>query len=228
MPMTIGFIFMATRRDRTVPQARALIDEAVELGVGNIGFKNVGLPRAALKELARAIKAAGARSFFEVVSLDRESELHSATAAADYGVDWLMGGVLADEVAPIARSAGLLYAPFPGKVVGHPSELVGATEEIAASARALAEINGVAGLDLLAYRRPGDAVALMRAVVGAVDKPVIVAGSIDDPSRIAAVAGSGAAGFTIGSAAIEGAFPAQGPGFAAQIRAIQHAAASAQ
>jgi hypothetical protein len=228
MPMSIGFIFMATRRDRTVPEARALIDEAVELGVVNIGFKNVGLPRAALKELARAIKAAGARSFFEVVSLDRESELHSAAAAADYGVDWLMGGVLASEVAPIARSAGLLYAPFPGVVVGHPSELIGETEEIAASARALTDIEGVAGLDLLAYRRQGDAPALVRAVVAAVERPVIVAGSIDDPHRIAAVARCGAAGFTIGSAAIEGAFPAPARDFAAQIRAIQQAAAQAQ
>jgi hypothetical protein len=228
MPMTIGFIFMATRGDRTVPEARALIDEAVELGVANIGFKNVGLPRAALKELARAIKAAGAKSFFEVVSLDRESELHSAKAAADYGVDWLMGGVLASEVAPIARAAGLLYAPFPGAVVGHPSELVGATDEITASARTLADINGVGGLDLLAYRRQGDAPSLMRAVVGAVEKPVIVAGSIDDPSRIAAVARCGAAGFTIGSAAIEGAFPASERGFAGQIRAIQQAVANAQ
>ena len=33
MPMAIGFIFMATRRDRTVPQARALIEEALALGV---------------------------------------------------------------------------------------------------------------------------------------------------------------------------------------------------
>ena len=45
MSMSIGFIFMATRQDRTVPQARALIDEALALGVANIGFKDIGLPR---------------------------------------------------------------------------------------------------------------------------------------------------------------------------------------
>ncbi len=223
MSMPIGFIFMATRRDRTVPQARALIEEALALGVANIGFKDIGLPREALKELARAILAGGARVFFEVVSLDRDSELASAAAAADFGVDWLLGGVRAGEVAPIARSAGILYAPFPGTVVGHPSALVGEIEEIAASARALVAIEGVAGLDLLAYRHSGDVPALMRAIVGAVDKPVIVAGSIDDANRIAAVAASGAAGFTIGSAAIEGAFCAPARDFAAQIRAIQQA-----
>ncbi len=226
MPMSIGFIFMATLRDRTVPQARSLIDEALALGVGNIGFKDVGLPRDALKELARAIKAGGARAFFEVVSLDRESELASAVAAADLGVDWLLGGVRAAEVAPIAKGAGLSYAPFPGTVVGHPSVLQGDIGDIAESGRALCAIEGVAGLDLLAYRRIGDVAALMRAVTGAVDKPVIVAGSIDGPARVAAVAASGAAGFTIGSAAIDGVFPAPSRDFAAQIRAIQQAVAS--
>jgi 4-hydroxythreonine-4-phosphate dehydrogenase len=225
MSMPIGFIFMATRRDRTVPQARALIDAALALGVANIGFKDIGLPREALKELTRAIHAGGARAFFEIVSLDRDSELPSAAAAADFGVDWLLGGMRAGEVAPIARSAGILYAPFAGAVVGHPSALVGEIEEIAASARALVAIEGVAGLDLLAYRRSGDVPALMRAIVGAVDRPVIVAGSIDDANRIAAVAASGAAGFTIGSAAIEGAFRAPARDFAAQIRAIQQAVA---
>ena len=130
--------------------------------------------------MARAIRAGGARAFFEVVSLDRDSELASAAAAADFGVDWLLGGVRASEVAPIAASAGIRYAPFPGAIVGHPSALVGAIEEIEASARALCAVEGVAGLDLLAYRHAGDVPALIRAVVGAVDKPVIVAGSIDD------------------------------------------------
>src|SRR5271154_7016330 len=169
MPMSLGFIFMATRRDRTTPDARARIDEALALGVRNIGFKDVGLPYAALKELAAAIRSGGARVFFEVVSLDRESELRSARAAADFGVDWLMGGVRAAEVAPIARASGLNYAPFPGAVVGHPSVLVGSIEEIAASAQALCEIDGVSGLDLLAFRHAGDPAGLMRAVVGAVD-----------------------------------------------------------
>ena len=225
MPMAIGFIFMATRRDRTVPEARVLIDEALALGVANIGFKDIGLPRETLKELTRAIKTGGAQAFCEVVSLDRDSELASAAMAGDLGVDWLLGGVRASEVAPIAKSAGLRYAPFPGTVVGHPSALRGEVEEIARSALDLCALDGVSGLDLLAYRRPGDVAALMRAVVGAAGKPVIVAGSIDDASRIAAVAASGAAGFTIGSAAIEGAFPASARDFSTQIRAIQQAVA---
>ena len=170
-------------------------------------------------------RSGGARIFFEVVSLDKEAELRSAGAAADFGVDWLLGGVRAAEVAPIARASGLNYAPFPGEVVGHPSALFGSVEAIVASAERLCAIDGVSGLDLLAYRHAGDPPALMRAVVAAVDKPVIVAGSINDPARIGIVRRErrGRAS-TIGSAAIDGEFPAPGRDFATQIRAIQMAA----
>jgi hypothetical protein len=220
MAMSIGFIFMATQDDVTLRDARAYIEAALALGVVNLGFKDVGLPRAALHELARAIRAGGGRSFLEVVSLDRDSELASAAAAADFGVDWLLGGVRADEVAPIARAAGLRYAPFPGEIVGHPSVLRGTREEIVVSARALAALDGVAGLDLLAYRGSVDAPALIRAVSGAVDKPVIVAGSIDEPQRVRAAVSGGAAGFTVGTAAIARAYAPGERDFAAQIGAI--------
>jgi 4-hydroxythreonine-4-phosphate dehydrogenase len=226
MPMSLGFIFMATHRDRTTPDARALIDEALSLGVGNIGFKDIGLPPADLRELARAIRSGGARVFFELVSLDAQAEIRSAKAAADFGVDWLLGGANASEVAPIAKAVGLAYAPFPGSVRGHPSVLEGSIETIVASAEALCALEGVCGLDLLAYRHAGDPDALIRAVVGAVDLPVIVAGSIDSPARISAVLASGAAGFTVGSSAIAGEFPAASRDFASQIRAIQRSAAA--
>src|SRR5260221_295769 len=76
-------------------------------------------------------------------------------------------------------------------------------------------------LDLLAYRFRGDVPALIKAVCDAVDKPVVVAGSIDRSERIAAVLASGAAGFTVGTAAFEETFPAARPGLAAQLQAIQ-------
>jgi len=154
------------------------------------------------------------------VSLDRDSELASAAAAADFGVDWLLGGVRADEVAPIARASGLRYAPFPGAIVGHPSALKGERDEIVASARTLAELDGVDGLDLLAYRSAVDPADLIRAVTSAVAKPVIVAGSIDASQRVRAAVAGGAAGFTIGTAAIEGRYAPGERDFAAQIRAV--------
>ena len=220
MALSIGFIFMATRDDATLRDARAYIDAALALGVVNLGFKDVGLPRPALRELAQAIRAGGGRSFLEVVSLDRDSELASAAAAADFGVDWLLGGVRADEVAAIARAAGLRYAPFPGEIVGHPSVLAGGRDEIVGRARALAALEGVDGLDLLAYRSTVDAPELIRAVTAAVGKPVIVAGSLDAPARVRAAIAGGAAGFTIGTAAVAGAYAPGERDFAAQIRAV--------
>ena len=62
-----------------------------------------------------------------------------------------------------------------------------------ASARALADLEHVHGLDLLAYRFDGDVPGLMGQVAQAVSKPVIVAGSIDSEARIGAVAEAGAA-----------------------------------
>jgi len=59
-----------------------------------------------------------------------------------------------------------------------------------------------------------------------VDKPVVVAGSIDSGERIATVLASGAAGFTVGTAALEDAFPADRPGLAGQLQAIQALAAA--
>ena len=59
MALSIGFIFMATRDDVTLSDARAYIEAALALGVVNLGFKDVGLPRSALRELAQAIRAGG-------------------------------------------------------------------------------------------------------------------------------------------------------------------------
>lgn len=218
--MAFDFILMLTENDQTIPDARARLDEALEGGVRHIGFKDVGLPLADLKGLAQAIRAAGGRSYLEVVSLDEASELASARAAVDIEVDCLLGGTRAGIVTDVTRHHPLRYYPFPGRITGHPSVLEGPAEEIVASARRLADLEHVHGLDLLAYRFSGDVPELMARVCGAVHVPVIMAGSIDTPERVEAVARAGAAGFTVGTAAFAGAFPAEGAGFTEQVRAI--------
>lgn len=216
----LDFIFMLTRHDRTVQDAAGHVATALAAGVRHIGFKDVGLPLPALRELGRMIKAGGASSYLEVVSLDRDSEIMSVRAAIDLGVDHLLGGTHVDDVLPLLRGTGIRYYPFPGQVAGHPSVLNGSIDEITASARALAGRDGVDGLDLLAYRSGVDVPALMTAVCGAADKPVIVAGSIDRPEQIEAVRRAGAAGFTIGTSALDGRFPARGAALDAQLEAI--------
>jgi len=218
--MAFDFILMLTSGDRTIPDARQRLDEALEGGVRHIGFKDVGLPLTDLRGLADAIRAAGGRSYLEVVSLDEASELASARAAVDLDVDCLLGGTRAAAVTEVTRRHPLRYYPFPGRITGHPSVLDGRADEIVASARHLADLEHVHGLDLLAYRHAGDVPALMAAVCRAVAKPVIMAGSIDSEARIRAAAEAGAAGFTVGTAALDGAFPADSRGFVDQVRAI--------
>jgi mannose-6-phosphate isomerase-like protein (cupin superfamily) len=78
----------------------------------------------------------------------------------------------------------------------------------------------VHGLDLLAYRSKEDVPALVKAVCAAVSKPVYVAGSIASPERIGVVKDAGAAGFTIGTAALDGMYPAPGKDVSSQLAAI--------
>lgn len=219
--MGLRFIFMLTRDDKTIADAITHLEAALSLGVRHIGFKDVGLPFEDLRTLNAAIRAKGAKSYLEVVSLDRDSEIASARAAVAIGVDILLGGTRVDDVLPILSGTGLQYYPFPGTVTGHPSVLEGSIEEVAASARDLAAREGVHGLDLLAYRsRDQDVPRLMAAVCEAAGKPVIVAGSIADRYRIAAVQRAGGAGFTIGTAALDGRYPADAKGLEAQLVAI--------
>ena len=199
---------MLTRADRTVADALCRLPEVLAAGVRHIGFKDVGLPSPALGVLAEAIRAAGATSYLEVVSLDAASEAASARMAVELGVDVLMGGVRPEVVTPVIAGAAIRYLPYPGNVVGHPCRLQGPRERIVASARRLCAIPGVHGLNLLAYRYDGDApglIAAVRAEAGA--RPVVVAGSLDREDRLAAVVRAGASAFTVGTAALDGVFP---------------------
>jgi hypothetical protein len=221
--MTCQFILMLTRHDRTVPEARAVVEEALATGVRHMGFKDVGLPASELAGLVEAIRSAHGTVYLEVVSLDEPSELASAQLAVNLGVDHLLGGTRPELVLPIISGRAIFYWPFAGRVVGHPSRLEGSCEEIVMSARMLAALNGVHGLDLLAYRFAGDAKALIKDVVQSVTKPVLIAGSIDTPERVTSLVEQGAAAFTVGTAVFDRAFAPGTSELAGQIEAIQKA-----
>ncbi|NVD42099.1 4-hydroxythreonine-4-phosphate dehydrogenase [Ensifer sp. HO-A22] len=221
------FIFMLTRDDRTVADAAVHLQTALAAGVRHIGFKDIGLPFAELAALNRTIRDNGARSYLEVVSLDVDSEIVSVRAAVKLGVDYLLGGTHVAEVLPLIEGTDIRYYPFAGGITGHPSVLEGSIADIAASAIDLASHDGVHGLDLLAYRSQTDVPALIKTVCASVNKPVIVAGSIDRAARIQAVIDSDAAGFTVGTAALDGVFPASRQGLAQQLLEIRAAMAKA-
>ncbi len=110
--------------------------------------------------------------------------------------------------------------------MGHPSLLRGTVESIAADAARLTALDGVHGLDLLAYRFDGDVEAAVAATVAASSGPVIAAGSVDSPERIRTLAGLGVWGYTIGGAIFEGQLPG-GPGVADQVREVLRITAEA-
>ena len=214
------FIFMLTHRDRTVENAVEVYATIRETGLRYIGFKDVGATPEILREITGRAHADGLEVMLEVVSTSGKEELAGIRAARDVGVDWVLGGTHADDGAALLRGTGIKYCPFPGTVVGHPSVLEGSPEEICADARRLTAIDGVHGLDLLAYRHAtADPVELVRRVVEAADGPVIVAGAIVTEEQIAAVGAAGAWGFTIGGAIFEDAAPGA-PGVPAQVAAV--------
>lgn len=217
------FIFMLTRDDATVAEARSLCLGLDDDRLRYVGFKDVGLPMDQLRELVEILHDQGREVMLEVVSERREDELRSVAASLDLGVDYVLGGVHAAEAIEMLAggdAAAPAYYPFPGEVRDHPSVLVGTVESTVASARELAANDGVAGLDLLAYRfQNGDGAELLAAVAAAVEVPVIAAGSIDSLERIRAVARAGAWAFTVGTAAFEARFVPGAP-LAAQLSAV--------
>ncbi len=217
----MDFVFMLTRNDATVDNALDLVEAARPLALKHIGFKDVGAEPSLLRRLTAAIRGAGAAVWMEVVSTTRDDELRSVALARELGVDWLMGGVCADEGLRILEGCPTRYLPFAGRPHGHPTRLGGTTAEVEAHCRAFAE-KGCAGVDLLAYRateaNPLDLVAACRRGLGR--GTLVVAGSINSAERVAAVRAAGADAFTIGTAAIEASYaPGAGP-LEAQLKAV--------
>jgi len=221
----IEFIFMLTRDDMTLTDARAVYASIAQSGVTHVGCKDVGLPREELSALMDDIRSNGHTTHLEVVSETPEDTLKSARAAAEIGPDYLIGGTLIEPVQEIIAGTGIKFFPYVGQIVGHPCLLRGSVEEIAEDARR-AEALGVDGINLLAYRYDGDVEALTRAVVSATDLPVICAGSVDSAERIRALDACGAWAFTIGTAALDGVL-VDGAPLRGQLEAAL-AAASAQ
>lgn len=213
----MDFIFMLTNHDRTVDGALAVLEEVKPTGLTHVGFKDVGATPEQQRALAESAHAAGMTVYLEVVSTSPEAELASVSAGCAAGVDWILGGTNPELALPLLAGTGVNYAPFPGTIVGHPSVLTGSIEEIAAHAARLTALEGVTGVDLLAYRHQEvDPLELTRAVVEASAGPVIAAGSVVTRDQISGLKRAGASAFTIGGAIFDDKLP--GDGIAAQVR----------
>lgn len=214
----MDFIFMLTRNDRTVPDGLALLDRVGDLGLGHIGFKDIGVDQEALAALTRRIREIGAVSYLEVVSTTPADARMSAQVAVEIGVDRLLGGTEVEATLEIIAGSGIDYYPFPGFPVGHPTDLKGRAADIAAHCRDFMA-KGCAGADLLAYRALEDEpLALVRAARKALgDGRLIVAGGIAGAGQIADLETAGADAFTVGTAVFDGTFAEDGADVAAQL-----------
>jgi hypothetical protein len=197
------FIFMLTRDDRTIADARKVYESVADTGIQHVGCKDLGLPRDELAALMDDIRASGHTSYLEVVSETEEATLASARVAAEIGPDYLIGGTVIEPIQKIIAGTGVRFCPYIGTVIDHPCLLRGSIADIAADA-SRAEVLGVDGINLLAYRYDGDVDALVEAVVNASALPVIAAGSVDSAERIRALGERGVWAFTIGTAALDG------------------------
>ena len=215
------FIFMLTQGDKTVENCLELLEDVLPLGLGHIGFKDVGVDSNTLRELTVRIREAGVTSYMEVVSETPEACLRSARAAAELGVDRLLGGTDTAAILPILKGTGIAYYPFPGFPVDHPTLLKGSPDDVYRHCRDFMA-QGAAGVDLLAYRATEAApMELVRAARAALPEgELIVAGSIDSPSQIEELESAGVDGFTIGTAVIDGVFAPDSDGVVAQVRAV--------
>src|ERR1700733_2852660 len=101
----MDFVFMLTRADQTVGDCLRVIDEIRPVGLRHVGFKDVGVSPAVLRDLVAAIRAQGATSYMEVVSTTAEACLQSARVARDLGVDRLLGGTQVDDVLAILAAS---------------------------------------------------------------------------------------------------------------------------
>jgi hypothetical protein len=223
----VNFILMLTRNDRTIDDAEPVVDAALELGIRDIGFKDIGASMATMHALVRKIRDGGGTTYFEVVSTTSEMITRSLEAGRTLGVDRILGGT---DVVAAARVLGDLagYFPFPGRPFDHPTRLRGSPELVAEDTRSAREF-GCGGVDLLAYRATeADPIELVRAARRALAGGLlIVAGSVNSPSRIHALAAAGVDAFTIGSAIFDRSFSPAKADFRGQVLEVFEACANA-
>lgn len=198
-------IVMLTHNDRTVENAYEIFDTCKNSKAQFWGFKEKPLPLDQMKKLYAYMKECGKTTFLEVVEYTEKECMEGAKMAVECGCDILMGTLFFDSINEFCKEHNLKYMPFIGKVTGRPSILEGSIEGMIQEANEYLE-KGVYGFDLLGYRFTGDAVALNKKFVSAINAPVCLAGSINSFLRLDEVKDASPWTFTIGSAFFENKF----------------------
>ncbi len=210
-------IIMLTHNDQTVKNAIEVFDTCKDLPVDYWGFKDVGLEKAKMVELIQHMKEAGKTTFLEVVTYTEEACMNGAKLAVELGFDYLMGTLFYDSVYAYLKEHEIKYLPFCGNVSGSPSVLEGSFDDIIEDASHMLD-QGVDGIDLLAFRHEQGG-ALAREYCARVNKPVVIAGSINSEARISFINEINPWAFTMGSALFTENF-APGDGFRENLQEV--------
>jgi len=200
---------MLTHHDVTVPDALDLLQNVSKSGLKCAGCKDIGLEVQKLRLLFSNMKAAGMKSFLEVVTMKEEEHFRGVDIALEIGAGHLIGGMPQFTEKTIEylkhKKNPPKFFPYIGKIVGHPCLLRGSLEEIVEDAKRTQKA-GADGINLLAYRYDGDVSELVRKVKTVIQIPLIVAGNVDSVERIRELNKLGVWAFTIGGAIMEKKF----------------------
>jgi hypothetical protein len=202
--MKSQIIIMLTHDDKTVKNALEVFESCKDLPVQFWGFKDVGLEKSEMRKLINAMKRAGKTTFLEVVSYSEEECMIGAMTAVELGFDYLMGTIYHKSVFDYLSTQEIKFLPFCGNVYGSPSVLEGTIDDVINDGQRLLD-KGVDGIDLLAFRHKEGA-KLAEEYCKRVKKPVVIAGSINSPERIAFINKIDPWAFTMGSALFEEKF----------------------
>lgn len=215
--MDSKIIIMLTKNDSTVPNALEVFETCKDLPIKFWGFKDIGLEKPKMKQLVNKMKEAGKTTFLEVVSYSEEECMAGAKTAVEFGYDYLMGTVFYKSVFDYLKAQKIKFLPFCGKVYGHPSILEGTIEEIISDANGLLD-KGVDGIDLLSFRHKRGA-ELAEEYCKQIQKPVVIAGSINSEERLEFIDRITPWAFTMGTALFDKNF-APGEGFRKNLETV--------
>ena len=198
------FIFMLTRDDVTLADARAVYASIADSGVTHVGCKDVGLPREELAEFMDEIRANGHTSYLEVVAESDEATLASARVAAEVRPDYCIGGTLIPEMQEILAGTGVKFFPYVGQIVGPsvPAARLDRRDRRRHEARRTSSASTASTCSPTATT--ATSTSSSRQSSRRPPLPVICAGSVDSAERIRALASRGVWAFTIGTAALDG------------------------
>lgn len=214
----LNLAVMLTQNDVTVKNAKEIFLEAKDAPAKYWGCKSEGIEENKLYELFNCMKKANKETILETLKMDEKSCLNTARMAAKCGATYLLGAVYYDSVKKICDDAGVKYAPFAGLDIVD-TRLRGTVEEIVNKVKDV-EAEGVCGISLSGFRYvSGDPVELIRAVGGALEKPLILAGGVNSYERLDILKSvPNLFIYTIGGAFFEKRF---GETFSEQIQVVQ-------